>query len=520
MLEHLKRLFTNLGIYGAGDVATSLLNFLLLPVYTRYLTPGDYGVIALLIVLEAVTKILFRWGVDGAYLRLYYDCTDETERERLTSTIFFFLLVTNSVVVLGAVAVTPWLSEWLFGTRDHANLLRLVFLNTFLISFFFLPYSVLRIREQAKPVAALAFSRSAAVLLLRLALVIGAGMGVRGVVLADVIVSAGFAVVASRWVVPLLRPTFSREVIREALHFGLPRLPHGFAHNAIALSDRYLLSLFVTMTQVGVYSIGATFGLALKLFLGALDYAWGPFYLGAMKGRRAKEIYSAVTTYVLTIEVLLVTGLSAVGADLVRLMTTPEFYDAAAVIPWIAIGVLFQGVYQLTSIGLTITKRTRYYPVATGVAAAVNIALNLFLIPRFGVLGAAWANMVSYATLATVAMYLSQRHYPIAYEWSRLARLVMAAVLGYVLAAALVPDTFPPALALATRGVLVVGGYAAALLVLGFFRPSELERVRGWLASIRPTGAIEVTPDQTELAGEIVASSADAAPVQRDDPAD
>ena len=73
MFHHFKRLFKSLGIYGLGDAATSLLNFLLLPVYTRYLTPAEYGVIALLVVLEAVVNILFRWGVDSAFMRLYSD---------------------------------------------------------------------------------------------------------------------------------------------------------------------------------------------------------------------------------------------------------------------------------------------------------------------------------------------------------------------------------------------------------------------------------------------------------------
>ena len=197
MFHHFKRLFKSLGIYGLGDAATSLLNFLLLPVYTRYLTPAEYGVIALLVVLEAVVKILFRWGVDSAFMRLYYDCSDDRSRQSLTSTIFFFMLALNGVLVLIASGSAPWLSGWLFGTADQANILRLAFLNIFLISFFFLPYSVLRIREQPKPVVALAFFRSATVLVTRLVLVIGVGLGVLGVVLADLLVSVVFVVVSS-----------------------------------------------------------------------------------------------------------------------------------------------------------------------------------------------------------------------------------------------------------------------------------------------------------------------------------
>ena len=86
---------------------------------------------------------------------------------------------------------------------------------------------------------------------------------------------------------------------------------------------------------------------------------------------------------------------------------------------------MLQGIYQLTSIGLAITKRTRYYPVATGIAAVASVTANVLLIPHFGVLGAAWANMISYGVLAAVATWFSQRFYPISYEWGRLARIVV-----------------------------------------------------------------------------------------------
>ena len=109
----------------------------------------------------------------------------------------------------------------------------------------------------------------------------------------------------------------------------------------------------------------------MKLFLSAFEYAWAPFYFATMKEADAKRTFSLVTTYGLAALVLLAAGLAAVSTDVVRLMTKPAFYEAARVIPWIGLGVLFQGVYLLTSIGLNITKQTRYYPVAT-IAAAVD----------------------------------------------------------------------------------------------------------------------------------------------------
>ena len=131
-----------------------------------------------------------------------------------------------------------------------------------------------------------------------------------------------------------------------------------------------------------------------------------------MKEPDAKRIYSTVSTYVIAALVLLTAGFCAVGPDLVRLMTAAEFHPAGAVTPWIALGVMCQGVYLVGSIGLIITRKTSRYPLSTGIAAATNLAANAFLIPRYGLLGAAWANAASYTTLAVFTVWLSWREYP------------------------------------------------------------------------------------------------------------
>src|SRR6476659_10923151 len=160
-VERTKHLFSNLVIYGLGDVATSLVGLLLLPVFTRYLTPSDYGVITMLLMIEAVAKVTFRWGVDTAFMRLYYDCKDQLARQRLASTLFFFLLVVNGALVCVVVAGAGWLSTLLFGTDTRAWLIRMVLVNTFVTGFYFMPFHVLRISERTGRFVALGFGRSA-----------------------------------------------------------------------------------------------------------------------------------------------------------------------------------------------------------------------------------------------------------------------------------------------------------------------------------------------------------------------
>ncbi len=505
MFHRVKQLFRNLLIYGLGDVATQIISFFLLPLYMRYLSPDDYGVLSLLLATEVVTKILFRWGIDASFMRLFYDCADDRARQVLASTQLWFLMAVNGALLALGLAGSPFLARQLFHTTAYTLTLQLTLINTFVVGFYYVPFTVMRIREQPRQFIALGFARSLATIVLRLVFVVGMRLGVLGVVLADVVVTAGFTLVLVRWYVPLLRFTFSRRILSESLRFGLPRVPHGVAHQVIAVFDRYLLARFVTLHELGLYSTGASFGLAQKLFLSAFEYAWAPFYFGMMKEPDAKETFSRVTTYGVAVLTLLTVGLSVIARDLVATIAPPQFRPAAQVVPWIALGVACQGVYLLTSIGLNITKHTEYYPVATGIGAAVSVAMNLLLIPASGILGAAVANTIAYAVLATVAWHFSQRFYPMTYERGRLARVVLAGLLAFA-AGRWIPLDVRPFWGVLIRGTIVLVVFPAVLAATGFFIPNELQRLDFVTGRLRRRRTIEAPVEAADLAGEVVSA--------------
>jgi O-antigen/teichoic acid export membrane protein len=499
VLARLSALAKNLAIYGLGDVATNIVNFLLLPLYTRVLSPAEYGVISLLLTIEVIAKILFRWGVDASFMRLYYDCETEEDRQRLASTIFWFLAALNGAILALLLAAAPFVASHLFGVPGYVLALVLQLVNTFVVGFYFLPFHVLRIEGRSTKFSTLTTMRSAATVIVKLALIVGLRLGVLGFVLADVIVTAVFTVILARRFLPLLRPMFSRALLAEALRFGLPRLPHGVAQQIMAVGDRYILRVFGTLSDVGLYSVGANFGLALKLFLSAFEYAWAPFYFETMKQPDAKQTFRLVTTYGIGVLVLLEAGLAAIASDIVRLMTTSRFHGAAVVIPWIGLGVVFQGVYLLTSIGLNITKSTKYYPVATAIAAGTSIAANMVLVPMYGALGAAWANAIAYVVLAAVAMWLSQRVYPIGYEYGRLLRIAIAGIGAYVVAW-LIPGTMPAWLGLLVRGTTVCAAYPLLLVALGFYDRREMAFVARLAAKVRAKTSPPAAPHEEPVA--------------------
>jgi len=497
----IKELGRQLAIYGAGDVAVSAINLLLLPIYVRYLSERDYGVLGLLGAVEVIAKILFRWGLDGSFMRFFYDSDERAARQRLASTIFYFLLFVNGVLLLASLLASGWMARAVFGDASAAPALQLVLLNTFGIAFTFFPFHVLRMEQRSAEFSLLTILRSVATVVLRLVLVVSIGLGVMGVVIADVIVTTGVLIVLLRHFAPLIRTVFDWSVLRESLAFGLPRVPHAAAQQIMAVGDKFILAAFRPIAEVGMYSMGVSFGLTQKLFLSAFEYAWAPFYYSASREPGAPALFAKVTTYGIAALGLLTAGLSAIARDLLDLMTRGVFVDAAPVVAWTAFGVFLQGIYLLTSIGLNITKRTVYYPVATIAAAGANIGLNYALIPRFGMIGAAWANAAAYGVQAAVAYSFSRRVYPVQYERGRLARACAASVLAF--AAGVAVPALPPLAGIVIRGGVVVAVFTGLLWVSGFFRREEL-RVLSRLRRVEPSTV--ASSEVTELAGEIVAT--------------
>ena len=522
MGPRLRELSKNITIYGLGDVAVSIVNFLLWGVYVNYFSVLDYGTINLLLSLEVVAKIVFRFGLDGAFLRYLYECPDEAARQRLASTIALFLLAIDGSVIVVLMLASPAIASSLLGNPDSVLALRLMFLNTFAIGFTFIPFSMLQMERRAAIFSSMTFFRSVATIVTRLLFVIRLGLGIPGLYLADLAVTVATLAILSRWFLPLLKPVFSRAMMRDTLAFGLPRLPHAAAQQVMAVGDKFILKLFVSLDNIGVYGVGVSFGLIQKLFLGAFQSAWAPFIFATATESDAIPVFRTGTTYGIALLALLTAGVSAVGGDVVRAMShgrllapdDPRWFELQTVVTWTAIGVFLQGVYLLTSIGLNITKRTQYYPLATVAAAGTNVGLNFLLIPRFGIVGAAWANGAAYFMQAVLGYLFSQRFYPIPYEWDRIVRACASAVFAYLVARLLPSVRFvaDPRSSLAhlpdvvLRGAVVVVTFGALIASTGFLRPAEISRLRGIARRKRAAEPAGVMPEAVEQAGEIVSA--------------
>jgi O-antigen/teichoic acid export membrane protein len=261
---------------------------------------------------------------------------------------------------------------------------------------------------------------------------------------------------------------FSRPLLREMNRFGIPLVPAALALIAVNFSDRFFLVHLADLEEVGLYEIGVRIASAMVLLLTAFRMAWPAFAYSIEDDGEAKRTYAFVLTYLVAIASWLALGLGLLAPWLVRLLATPEFYEGADVVAPLAFGGMAYAAYIVMAIGVGRAKRTQFNWAITGLAAVVNVALNLILIPEYGMMGAAAATVAAYAVMFAAMTWYAQRVYPVPYQWRR----VLTAA-GAALALLLVGKAVG---GLAAALVLALA-YPLALLALGFYLPQERARL-------------------------------------------
>lgn len=478
MIESLKRLTKHSAVYGIGHIITRLVNFLLLPLYTNQIPPDQFGAAAVVFTFLAFMTIIYSYGVDAAFLRYFILSDDRVSRRRIFSTAFWAVsvvaLFSSALIYLNAVEISSLiLSQSGFGALFRLSSVILLF-----DTLAFLPFLYLRAEERSVRYVVLKFINVVINIGLNIWFIVGLGMGVEGIFLANAWASGVTFLLVTPILLREIGFLFDRDAYAQLLRFGLPYLPSILAVVALDLVDRFILERMAGLEVTGIYQAGYKLGMFMSLFVAAFRFAWHPFFLSTSKQADAPAVFSKVLTYFTAAGAGLFLMISLFIDEIVRLRFSgftlfgPEYWPGTAVVPIILLSYLIYGIYINFAAGLHVTEKTQYLPFVTGAGAAVNVAANLVLIPRFGMMGSAYATLLGYGVMAVSVYFVTRRFYPVPYELGRLLKLAaVVAVLFYL-------GSRASGAAAELIKVAVVLGLPGGLLLIGFFERRELEIVR------------------------------------------
>ena len=468
LAAQIRRLARHSAIYGVGGLVSRILATLLLPLYTHYLPPGAYGQVELVTAATAVLAIVLQLGIASAFFRFYFDAKETAAKLTVVRTSFWFTMGMSTLgLVLGLVFAAPF-SDWL--NLHSSMLVRAAAVGLWAQTNYQQLTALFRVEERS---TAYAIASVANVLVTVAAMVVFVAVfhwGAVGLVVGNFTGTLVVYVALVAYRTEQLGLEFDRTLFRQMQSFGMPLVPSALALWVINFVDREFVSWYKGNAEVGVYSAAIKIASVITFVMIAFRTAWPAFAYSIEDDREAKRTYAYVLTYLLAFASWVALALGALAPWWTRLLTDPRYQRAQEGVALLAFaGAVYAG-YTVLAIGSGRARRTQLNWVVTGAGAAVNVALNFWLIPRYGMVGAAISTLAAYVALFIGMTLYAQSVYRVAYQWRRVATVVGAAVALDVIARA-------GKLPLGPSFALVVA-YPFALAALGFFLPAERARIR------------------------------------------
>lgn len=478
-------------VYGVSSIASRFLSFLLTPFYTHVLTTAQFGVNSMVFTLIMFMNVVYQFGFDSAYLRLASE-EDEAGRRRLFSTAFLSQAALALALTAVLAAAAGPLARLFAIPPEYAHLLRYAGAVLVLDTLCVVPFAHLRLTHKALSFSLIRMAAVAINVGANLLFVLRFGMGLDGVLLANVAASLATLLLCAPWIAGNVRALADAAAFRQLIRFGLPLVPAGFYYIVIEATGRLVLSRlsqadidrlhpgmgYDAQSLVGVFSAAWKLGIFGLLLVQMYRMAWQPFFLQRSRDPDAPRLFGRILVYLCQFvgfaSVTLMVFLDRLVAIPVPVLDKPviaePYWAGLAIVPGILLAYAFEAWFVHFSLGVYIAKDTRYFIRTNGAGAAVTVAGNLALVPLLGLWGAAVSACLCYLVMAIMVTRRSQRHFPIEIPARSLVPILLWLALGWAMGISvqMQPERFGVGLRLAGLGIFYV-----LPLVLGFFPSRE-----------------------------------------------
>ncbi|MCM0082498.1 oligosaccharide flippase family protein [Geomonas sp. Red32] len=442
-MNPLKRLAKQTAIYGLSSIVGRLINYFLVPLYTRIFLPQEYGIVTELYAYASFLMILCTFGMETTFFRF---SESDHESEKVYSTSLLPVIAVNLVFIALGIAGSSFISDRLH-YNNHPEYIVYFVLIVGLDAIASIPFARLRQQHHAMKFATLKLVNIMINIVCNFfflllcpylvrhgyqlpSVLYHPGGGVGYVFLSNMIASAVTLLILYRDVIAA-KFGFDRQLFKEMLGYTLPLLLAGLAGMVNETLDRILLRFLIVvpagagdaakyvMAQIGIYGANYKVSILMTLFIQTFRYAAEPFFFGHAKEQGSRETFSKVMTYFVLFGLAIFLGVM-LNIDIIKHFIGRKFYPGIGIVPILLLANLFLGVIFNLSIWYKLNNKTRYGAYVTIFGAIVTIASNIVLIPRMGYAGAAWATFICYFLMMLLSYFWGQKYYHIDYETGKI----------------------------------------------------------------------------------------------------
>lgn len=461
-MNPLRKLAGQTAIYGLPTIVGRLLNYLLVPLYTRAFVPAEYGVVTEMYAYVAFLFIVLTYGMETAYFRF---ASTQQEKGSVFGTALFSLGFTSALFTLAGFSFAGPVSGWM-GYQNHPEYIRWFVLIIATDAITTIPYASLRLQNKPFRFAFIKIANITTNIGLNLFFIIfcpfvlthysegvlyqliktlyNPSVGVGYIFISNLIASlVTFIMLLPDMLKQLKRP--NAMILRQMLLYAWPLLIFGLAGTVNETFDRIILKHLLTgdenvMAQLGIYGANYKVSILMTLFVQTYRYAAEPFFFAHAKEKNARETYARLMHYFIIVCLLIFLVVTLFLKD-VLLFIGPAYREGAPVIPILLLANLFLGVFYNLSVWFKLTDQTRKGALISLAGAGVTLGLNLLLIPFMGYMGAAWATLACYAFMMVISYLWGQRYYPVKYSLGAAFIYFLTALVLYFISHWLAPET-------------------------------------------------------------------------------
>ncbi|MCF6218075.1 MAG: oligosaccharide flippase family protein [Gammaproteobacteria bacterium] len=454
---------------------SKMIGFLLIPLYTRYLEPVDYGMLEMLVLTVDVLSLVLGLQLIHAVAK-FHDAAETPEaKRRVISTSILMVAVLAILFYVSLSFFADNLSSLIFDSTEFAYLFQTIFITSVFGIITQIPLLYIRIQDRSKLFVVITLIQVLLTVCLTIWMVVFLEMSVFGVLLANAIVS-GFVCLALLYsTIKSVGIKHDVAVAKEMVIYSAPLIPGVIGLFVLNSSDRFFLNELGSLEEVGLYAIGYKFGFLISpLLIGPFLLVWSAKMFEVYRHPDRDEVLNKVLSGLGFLLVFCALGLSIFIEEVLQLMTTPQYYAAAVVVPFIAFAYVMSGLARVMATPLYAEKKTGAIGYIHSSAAVVCLILNYILIQQYGIVGAAVATLLSFSYVLIVTFVVSQRFSTVRWEWRGMVKLIVVAVLVIGLGRLIVLDSL--LLNLLYKSTLMVT-FLVVLVLVGFVKLHDIKAV-------------------------------------------
>lgn len=396
LLDKIKSFSIDSLYYGMSSVIPRILGFLLVPLFTQYLTPKDYGIMTLLGFYTLFFSPISHLGLQGAMFRFVGISNSKREESIILSSAFKVIVIISSFFTLFSLIIIKHLELFIVQSDDYTILLILTILFSFFSSLNQIMLSYLRIKRKVKKIFYVNMFKVFISLSLNIYLIVFVGLGLNGAIYSLLITSVLSLILLFVIVKIPLSIDIDFNYIKHMLNYGLPNLPKYIQAVIMGLFGQYYISKYLSVSELGLYSVAWKFCIPLVVVSSIVLNSWNAFKFDLLKKKSSIKVFSQFSNLFILLFCFVFLIVCLWGGDLLIIFTDQKYHSASVYVSYLCLIPLFTCLYQSMSSYISFGENQSLNPYIGTTGLIVTVVASILLIPKLSIIGVAYATSLGW----------------------------------------------------------------------------------------------------------------------------